>query len=149
MAKVKPVFTIESYGIYTQWDADSKSLPKIQEFTTEVPAELDIEFGYILKVKKGKGIKLNFTIFHPEIPDDEGAIMAPFIGEEFVNNNDWEFFIGDTIWAPVENKVGPWRIIIEYQNTIIADKTFQISLDNIPMADGFAMLNRKVKYKKR
>ncbi|MGJ8693370.1 MAG: DUF3859 domain-containing protein [Thalassotalea sp.] len=149
MAKVKPTFSIESFGIYSQWDAQAKDLPKIKEFTTDIPAELDIEFGYILKVKKGKGIKLNFTIFHPDIPDKTGEVMPPFTEEVYVSNNDWDFFIGDTIWEPVENKVGPWRIIIEYQNSIVAEKTFDITFDTIAIADDFALLNRKLSHKKR
>ncbi len=60
MAKAKPVSTIESYGIYSHWDAKEKDLPQITEFTTDVPAELDIEFGFIVNIKKAKGQKIKF-----------------------------------------------------------------------------------------
>jgi len=60
MAKAKPVSTIESYGIYSHWDAKEKNLPQITEFTTDVPAELDIEFGFIVNIKKAKGQKIKF-----------------------------------------------------------------------------------------
>ena len=149
MAKVKPEFYITSYGIYDQWNADSKTLPKIQEFTTEIPAQTDIEFCYILNVKKGKGIKLNFTIFHPDIPDNNGDVMPPFTDDVYVNNNDWSFFLGDTIWEPIENKIGIWRIIIQYLGNIVAEKRFDIKLDTFDVVDDFAMLNRKFNHKKR
>lgn len=149
MAKVKPEFSIVSHGIYSQWDAKSKDLPKIQKFTTEVPAEIDIEFGYILNVKKGKGIKLNCTIYHPNIPDKKGKPMPPFEDEVYVSNNDWHFFLGDTIWEPIDNKVGDWRIVIEYNNDIVADKTFEITLDPLEVIDDFSALNRKLTYRNK
>lgn len=144
MAKLKPEFSIVSYGIYTTWDSSSKELPRIKEFTTDIPAEVDIEFGYILNVKKGKGIKLNFIIYHPDVHDKKGNPLEPFTDDIYVSNNDWSFFLGDTIWNPVEDKVGPWRIIIEYQSTIVAEKTFDISTDEQECADDFFLLNKKI-----
>ncbi|AXV65311.1 DUF3859 domain-containing protein [Pseudoalteromonas lipolytica] len=126
MAKAKPVSTIESYGIYSHWDAKEKDLPQITEFTTDVPAELDIEFGFIVNIKKAKGQKIKFCVYHPNIPDDDGEIMPPFEGEEYVKTNDWQFYLGDTIWAPVDNKVGIWRMTIELNGHIIADKSFNL-----------------------
>ncbi|WP_448246847.1 DUF3859 domain-containing protein [Thalassotalea agariperforans] len=145
MAKNKPEFSIQSYGIYSEWDAKSKELPKIKEFTTDIPAEIDVEFGYILNVKKGKGCRLNFIIYHPDVLDKKGHVMAPFEDEIYVKTNDWDFFLGDTIWAPIDDKIGPWRIVIEYQGNIITDKTFDISLDYCQQMDDFALLNRRIK----
>ena len=54
MAKRSVVVDMTSYGIYSTWDSKSKDLPKIQEFTTIVDAEIDVEFGYILNIKKPK-----------------------------------------------------------------------------------------------
>jgi len=126
MAKSNIKYAITSYGIYDQWNNDSKSLPKIQKFTTEVPAAIDVEFGFIINIKKGKGKKITFCIFHPDIPDDEGNILPPFSGEMYIKNSDWHFYLGDTIWAPIKNKLGDWRMTIECDNTIIADKTFNV-----------------------
>ncbi len=126
MSKLKSEVSIVSYGIYTKWDAKAKSLPKIQEFTTEVVAELDIEFGMVVNFKKAKGHKIKFCIYHPDIPDDEGNIMPPFEGEEYVGNNNWDFYLGDTIWAPVSNKLGEWRMTIELKGKLVADKTFDL-----------------------
>ncbi|MFA0229211.1 DUF3859 domain-containing protein, partial [Vibrio sp. 10N.261.45.A7] len=47
MAKRSAIVDMTSYGVYSTWDSKSKDLPKIQEFTTTVDAEIDVEFGYI------------------------------------------------------------------------------------------------------
>jgi len=46
MAKSKPEVSIQSCGIYSTWDSKSKALPQIEQFTTNVIAKLDVEFGY-------------------------------------------------------------------------------------------------------
>lgn len=126
MAKIKPLVSMQSYGIYTQWDSSSKELPQIQSFTTKVPAKLDIEFGFIINIKKAKGEKIHFCIYHPDIPDDDGIAMALFEGTEYIKNNDWHFYLGDTLWQPINNKIGDWRMTIELNSKIIADKTFSV-----------------------
>lgn len=126
MAKNKPLISMQSIGIYTHWDSSSKELPQIQTFTTKIPAKLDIEFGYIINIKKAKGEKVHFCIHHPEIPDDDGVPMAPFEGMHYINNNDWYFYLGDTLWQPISNKTGNWRMTIELNSKIIADKTFSV-----------------------
>lgn len=126
MAKIKPLVSMQSYGIYTHWDSSSKELPQIQSFTTKVPAKLDIEFGFIINIKKAKGEKIHFCIYHPDIPDGDGIAMAPFEGTEYIKNNDWYFYLGDTLWQPISNKLGDWRMTIELNSKIIADKTFSV-----------------------
>ena len=68
MAKLKPSVTLQSYGIYSTWDSSSKALLQIEQFTTDVIAEIDVEFGLIVNIKKAKGEKLYFCIYHPDIP---------------------------------------------------------------------------------
>lgn len=126
MAKRSAIVEMTSYGIYSTWDSRSKELPKIQEFTTQVPAELDIEFGFIVNIKKAKGKKLSFCIAHPNITSKSGEPLDPFEGEEHINSNDWDFYLGDTIWAPMSDKVGPWRMTIELDGRVVADKTFHL-----------------------
>lgn len=126
MAKRSAIVEMTSYGIYSTWDSRSKELPKIQEFTTQVPAELDIEFGFIVNIKKAKGKKLSFCIAHPNITSKSGELLDPFEGEEHINSNDWDFYLGDTIWAPMSDKVGPWRMTIELDGRVVADKTFHL-----------------------
>ncbi|WP_372762664.1 DUF3859 domain-containing protein [Pseudoalteromonas sp.] len=126
MAKSKAIFTLQSYGIYSTWDSNTKALPQIAQFTTQVQAAIDVEFGLIIHVKKGKGEKLQYCIYHPDIPDQHGEIMPPFSGYVYVKDSDWQFYLGDTIWPPLENKLGDWRMTIAHNGSIIADKTFTL-----------------------
>ncbi len=128
MAKKKPEVKLKSWGIYTPWESESKALPRLIKVTRAIPCEQDIEFGYIVNIKKAKNLKLQYCIDHPGISDEDGAPMAPFDGEVFIKQNDWDFFIGDTIWAPVENKQGPWRITLAIEGNLIADETFNLTL---------------------
>ena len=127
MAKYKPVTKMQTYGIHSQWQSKSKHLPSIEKFTTDIPAEIDIEFGFIVNIKKARGAKIRFCIAHPGILDAEGNVRAPFTGEVHVTNNDWQFYLGDTVWSPIADKCGDWRMTIELDNKILADKTFKIS----------------------
>ena len=126
MAKKKTEVRLVSWGIYTQWDSKSRELPELIRMTRDIPCELDIEFGYVVNIKKAKNKKLHYCIYHPNIPDEDGKPIAPFAGEEYIKQNDWNFFIGDTIWAPVENKVGNWRITLMIEDELIADETFNL-----------------------
>lgn len=67
MAKRSAIVEMTSYGIYSQWDSKSKHLPKIKEFTTKVPADQDIEFGFIVNIKKAKGQVIEYCIEHPGV----------------------------------------------------------------------------------
>jgi len=128
MPPKKPVITIQSYGIYSQWESKSKSLPKIKDFTLDIPAQIDIEFGLTINIKNARGSKINFTIDHPGIIDDTGNQRDPFIGEVHVTNNNWDFYLGDTIWSPIEDKCGDWKMSIELKGKVIAQKTFNVTL---------------------
>lgn len=99
MAKQKPTFTITTYGIYDQWHENAKALPKITQYTTEVIAQQDVEFGFTVNVKKAKGLKLTYIICHPCLEDEEGNVMPPFEGVVYVDNNNWNYYLGDCIWC--------------------------------------------------
>ena len=128
MAKQKPEVKIKSCGLYTPLDKKGKELPKLMRFTEEIPCELGIEFGYILHIRKGRGMKLTFQIDHPPFPLATGEIAPPFTGEEYVRSNDWTFFLGDTTWDPIEDKAGPWRIRSWLNEELIADRTLTLVL---------------------
>jgi hypothetical protein len=130
LSKLRSIFEISSFGIYENWDEKSKTLPQIKTFTTNIPAQLEIEFGFILHALKAKGKRLDWTMYHPDVPDDKGQIMDPFEGTVYVRNNDWEFYLGDTVWEPIHNKVGDWRMIIECDGKIIAEKTFSVLVEH-------------------
>jgi len=145
MPKQKPEIKIESCGLYTPIEKEGKELPKLVRFTEEIPCELGVEFGYILHIRKGRGMKLTFQIDHPSFFRDAcpadlsrrssakaeglgGEIDPPFTGEEYVRSNDWKFFLGDTTWEPIEDKAGPWRIRSWLNGDIIADRTLTLVL---------------------
>jgi len=117
---------MRSYGIYQKWDADAKELPRIVKFTTEIPAEIDIEFGFIVNIKRAKNKELYYCIDHPGILDAEGNRRDPFDGTVYVKTNDWQFYLGDTIWLPIDDKLGDWRMWIELDGDVVAEKTFEV-----------------------
>ncbi|WP_456297331.1 DUF3859 domain-containing protein [Vibrio sp. AK197] len=126
MAKRSPVIEMTSYGIYTQWDSNSKHLPKIQDFTTDVTADIDIEFGFVVNIKKAKGVVIEYCIEHPGILSKRGELLEPFTGEIHVGSNDWDFYLGDTIWEPIEDKLGKWRMSLTMNGRVIAEKVFHV-----------------------
>lgn len=131
MGRRKPEIRMRTWGIYSQWDSDSKQLPKIVQVTTRVPARVDIEFGFVVNVKGAKNQELEYCIDHPGILDDAGNRRDPFTGTVYVKTNDWDFFLGDTIWNPVADKLGEWRLTVEIDGTPIAEKSFDV----FPSAD--------------
>lgn len=131
MPKRKPEIRLRTYGIYTAWDHESKELPRFRELTTRIPAKIDIEFGFIVTIKGAKNQELDFCIDHPGIRDDRGKRRRPFTGTVFVKTNDWDFYLGDTIWEPITDKIGPWRMTLTLAGQIIADKTFDVVVDTV------------------
>lgn len=129
MAKSKAEFSIKSYGIYDLWQGNSKTLPQVQKMTCLIPAQIDIEFGFTLQAKKAKGMTLAWCIEHPNITDKKGQPMAAFAGDVYVRNNDWLFYLGDTLWAPLEDKIGFWHMRLCHEDNIVAEKTFEITMD--------------------
>lgn len=115
-----------SWGEYSSWDKQSKDLPRILDISETVKAEIGTEFGYVLRIKKAKGKRLDFRIIHPPFTDEHGELMDDFTGEVYVNSNDYEFFLGDCIWEPLDDKLGPWRLITEMDGKVIADKTLHL-----------------------
>ena len=126
MPKRKPEFRVRSYGIYDRWDSSAKTLPRIKELTTRVPAIVDIEFGLIVQIIGAKNQQLDYCIDHPGIKDDSGKRRRPFDGSVYVRSNDWDFYLGDTIWLPIADKLGAWRMTVKLNSQTIADKTFEV-----------------------
>jgi hypothetical protein len=122
----KPEVRMKSHGIYSGWDKKSRDLPKIIELTTRVPATIDIEFGFVVNIGGAKNRHLDYCIDHPGIRDENGAVRKPFDGTVFIKSNDWDFYLGDTVWAPIDDKIGDWRLTLEIDGDLIADKTFEL-----------------------
>ena len=89
-------------------------------------AIVGIEFGLVVNIKKAKNKQLDYCIYHPGILDDEGSVRDPFDGTVYVRSNDWNFYLGDTIWEPIADKLGDWRMTLELDDQIIAEKTFEV-----------------------
>lgn len=134
MAKQKPTVSVRTYGIYSKWDSDAKQLPSFVRSTTRIPAEIDVEFGLVINVKGGKNLPINFCIDHPGILDDHGNKRPSFEDVVYVKTNDWDFYLGDTIWHPIEDKLGRWRITLELQGVIVAEQDFELYLPS-PQSD--------------
>lgn len=126
MAKRKPEFRLRTYGIYTKWDSASKELPRVVEVTTRVRAVIDVEFGFVVNVRGGKNLSLDYCIDHPGILDAEGNRRLPFDGSVYVKTNDWNFFLGDTIWSPIDDKLGQWHLSLSMNGAVVAEKTFEL-----------------------
>lgn len=131
VAKHKIKVTVESFGIYGDWQSSTKKMPKILETTTLIPAQIDIEFGLTISVLNAKGNTIKWCIDHPKITDKKGRQMAPFEGDEYIRNNKWSFYLGDTLWAPLEDKVGDWHMYLMIDDELVAEKTFRVTLEDI------------------
>ena len=126
MTKRKTTVEIFSYGEYTKWEKESKSIPKILKFTTNIDAEIGTEFGYVLRIKNGKGKVLNFEIEHRPFTDDKGKVRPAFTGEQFIRTSNFEFYLGDCVWEPLEDKLGDWEITTYLEGEIVAQKKFYL-----------------------
>jgi hypothetical protein len=124
--KPLPKVEVLSYGQYTTWDRESKELPQLLEMTEKVEARIDAEFGMIVEITGAKGRYLNYRIDHPPFADKNGNIAPPFEGSHQVRSTPFQFFLGDTIWAPVEDKRGEWKMSIFFEDQLVASKVLQI-----------------------
>ncbi|RED91499.1 DUF3859 domain-containing protein [Marinoscillum furvescens] len=117
---------IINFGRYSKWDRDNAALPEFIELTTEVVAELGVEFGMIVEIRKARNRYLDFVIEHPPFTDETGKVAPPFTGTFRVKHNPYQFFLGDTIWAPVGDKRGPWTMTILEGDEVLATKTINL-----------------------
>jgi len=115
-----------SWGLYDGWDPNSRKLPTIREFTTDVPAYVGVEFGFIVKIHKARGHTIYWSIEHPPFLGADGKPAPTFEDKLFIRDNGYEFFLGDTLWEPIADKCGPWRLTIRHKDAIVADKTFKV-----------------------
>ncbi len=126
MANKQIKIEIYTYGEYTAWVKESNELPKIRNITDKIEAVVGTEFGYVLRILKEKGQKLQYKVEHPPFCDENGKLTPDFTGYFYVNSNNYQFFLGDCIWEPIEDKLGKWRFITYLDNKIVADKTLNL-----------------------
>ncbi|MGB0977711.1 MAG: DUF3859 domain-containing protein [Prolixibacteraceae bacterium] len=126
MAKKKIEVEMYSHGEYTAWERGSKELPKLLDITNTIKAEIGTEFGYVLIIKKAKGKRLSFRIEHPPFRNEEGKVTPPFTGEYFIRNNTYHFFLGDSIWEPLSDKMGSWKLYTYIDGELVAYKELKL-----------------------
>lgn len=127
MAKSKPKIKEESYGLYDGFDREGDQMPTIVSFTTDVPAKAGQEFGYILNIKHARGAVLKFEIDHPEVLGDDGQPQLPFTDELYVRTSDYDFFLGDGLWEPVEQMIGLWTLTTWLDGVQVAQRVFSVT----------------------
>jgi len=123
----KPEVEMHSYGVYEGWDRSSRELPVLVRITDGIEAQIGVEFGYILRIRHARNSKITFRIEHPPFADSSGRPAAPFTGELYVKSNDFRFFLGDTVWEPLEDKRGDWRLMTWLDDQLVADKTIRLT----------------------
>lgn len=124
--KPLPKTTVISYGRYTKWDRDNAALPELLDLTDRVKAEVGVEFGMIIEIAQARGRYLDFKIDHPPFTDADGGIEPPFEGSVQIKYNPYSFFLGDTIWEPVNDKKGPWTMSVFIDEVLLASKTIHL-----------------------
>jgi hypothetical protein len=70
-----------------------------------IKSDIGTEFGYVLHINKAKGKRIDFRIDHPPFKGEDGKVRPPFTGQVFINSNQYEFFLGDCVWEPLEDKL--------------------------------------------
>jgi len=126
MTKRKTEIEMVSWGRYTSWRSTMKELPQILEFTTDIPCNLDQEFGFTLVIKNGKGKIIDFCIEHPPFTNNLGKSEPSFTGKYHIKNNNYRFYLGDRIWEPIEDKRGLWVVTAMINKEVIAQKSFNL-----------------------
>ncbi len=122
MAKRKVEIKIVSFGIYDKFDHDDDQLPTLVEFTEKIPAQIDIEFGMTVDIRKARGEVIQWRIDHPPFLNSSGELAEPFVGEFHVNSPEYKFFLGDTVWEPLDDKLGLWDLSVSWQGSVLARK---------------------------
>lgn len=126
MPKRKFEVELYSYGEYERWDKESRDIPRLLDITDVIEADIGTEFGYVLHIKKAKGKRIDFCIDHPPFKDETSKVRPPFTGEVFINSNQYEFFLGDYVWEPLEDKLGIWTMTTKIEGEVVAKKSIRL-----------------------
>lgn len=118
-----------NHGLYAKWSNRCKELPRFLKYTKVIPARIEAEFGCIVEIKGAKNSEVTYTVEHPPFRDAEGVVEPPFTGSIPIRTTTAQIYLGDTLWEPVEDKVGIWRFIGRLDGEIIADYRFDIVED--------------------
>lgn len=122
MAKRNVEIKIINFGIYDKFNHEDEDLPALVDFADKIPARLDIEFGMTVDIRKARGEIIHWRIDHPPFPDSSGNTAPSFQGQFHVNSPEYKFFLGDTVWEPVDEKLGLWTLSVIWQGKTLASK---------------------------
>ena len=128
MAKKKKKCTVKiiHHGLYAKWSNRCRELPRFLKFTDIIPGRVESEFGCTIEITGGKGKFVDYTIEHPPLLDSQGAVAPSFTGQIPLRANKDTVYLGDTLWEPLVDKLGKWRVIGKLDGEKIADFTFTI-----------------------
>jgi hypothetical protein len=124
--KPLPKVDIISFGRYTGWNKEDKELPVLDLLTDRIEGEVDVEFGIIVEIRKGKGRYIQYQIEHPPFQNGSGQVVPVFSGEYQIRTNPARFFLGETIEAPLEDRKGEWIFKIMMDDRLLAEKKLRI-----------------------
>ena len=128
MGKSKKDGTVElvNYGRYTPFEAGSRQLPRIREYTHTIPCRDGMCFGFIVRAHKAKGDILRFVV---ERPGDDGDWRTVDERELRPRKNTEKFYVGEFVAEPVERALGRWRLSLYYKDRTIVQKEFDVISD--------------------
>ena len=119
---------MKSYGRYERWSGKKQDVPQVVEFTRDIQARLDCEFGFVLHITGGHGEELQWEIDHPPWRDAKGRPVPAFKGSFHVRGNTFDFFLGDTVWEPIAEKCGIWTLSVWHNKQLLAKEQFALML---------------------
>lgn len=118
---------LESYGRYEGFHGEGRDLPRIREFTTDIPCEEGALFGFAVHARRLKGARLLFRV---ERSREGGPREVVDEREIRVRANDEPIYVGEFVSPPVEGCLGEWRLTLWNGETLLIDKTFHV----VPLA---------------
>jgi hypothetical protein len=57
---------------------------------------------------------------------EDGKVRPPFTGQVFINSNQYEFFLGDCVWEPLDDKLGVWTMTTKIDGEVVAKKSLRL-----------------------
>ena len=124
-----------SYGLYAKWSNSCDELPRFLKYSDKIPARIEAEFGFTLLITNGKGKNVDYIVKHPKISDENGNIEPPFLGSVPIRKSPFTVYLGETLWEPLEEKIGTWEIIAKIDGQVMAKKKFLIIDDKELFSD--------------
>ena len=125
--KKKPIITkLISYGLYAKWSNSCDELPKFLKHTTTIPGRIESEFGFMLEIKNGRGKNVDYVVKHPRFTDQNNNVEPIFTGTIPIRKSPFTVYIGETLWEPIDDKIGSWELTAKIDGKVIHREKFNI-----------------------